>query len=860
MIQSRQSRTNEAGGFPTRELLSTIVAVVILAIISLLSYRAWEQFNRHTGELQTTQQIVKTTDSLLSSLKDVETGQRGFIFTGKVEYLDHYNTAILKIPGLLQSLRTETTAYPDEAQLVQKLPPLITEKLLELQQTIQLRRNQGLKRALALVDSDRGKSLMDRIGKICSKISLVTETRLALSAKQSLGSAQTLALTATLGALVLTLFLLASTVTVKRGIARRNQLLEDLHRSELQIEESRHWLDITLRIIGDGVIATDDSGRVIFLNEIAQALTGWTTDLAAGLPIEQIFVIHNENTGQPAHNPATRALQEGRVVALANHTVLTTKNGGKLHIDDTAGPIRGSDGAIKGAVLVFRDVSDRKLAEAEIQANADRLQLLFDANPIGVINGDIHGAVRYANDAFLAITGYSKEDFATGVIDWKKLTPPELLPLDYRAIAEASEKGSCSPYEKEYIRKDGSRIPVYIGFALIGESREESIAFILDLTDRKRAEAALTYQLRRLVDSNIVGVVVVSETKVLDANDLYLSMLGHSRQDLIEGRVDWVRSTPPEYFERDREALDQIRKSGVCTSFEKEYVRRDGTRVPVLLGAAAVTYQPELTCVCFVVDLTSQKALARQLQSSNQLLSKANEELEQFAYVVAHDLQSPLRTISSMTTLLAQQLEPELDAYNKQLFTFVQTSAKHMSSLITDLLEYSKVAGDATPLKPVQTNSLLQQALINLNSQISETEAIIICDPLPPVEADTQLVRIFQNLINNSLKYRSERTPRIHVTSCLAGAEWIFSVQDNGLGFEQHHAEKIFGVFQRLHDQGKYEGTGIGLAICKKLIEQYGGRIWAESQPNVGSTFFFSLPVAVGAASHEPEIGKAPAV
>jgi PAS domain S-box-containing protein len=261
-------------------------------------------------------------------------------------------------------------------------------------------------------------------------------------------------------------------------------------------------------------------------------------------------------------------LAEGRIVGLANHTVLISKDGRHIPIDDSAAPIRRPGEPPGGVVLVFRDVSERKEVEHRAKSTADQIRAIVEANPIGVINGDIHGRVNYANDAYLDIIGYTRDDLENGRVDWKAITPPEWLPLDLSAIAEAAQRGVCTPYEKEYVRKDGSRIPVYIGFALVGEQREETIAFILDLTERRRAEEQFTRQLRRLVESNIVGIAVATRRHVIDANDMFLRMVGHTRDDIAARRVEWLQSDTPEATESDRAALRELRERGVCAPYE----------------------------------------------------------------------------------------------------------------------------------------------------------------------------------------------------------------------------------------------------------------------------------------------------
>ena len=836
----------------SHEALSLAFALIVVVLIALLSYRSWAAFDRRTDELKVTEEVVAGVSGILSLLKDAETGQRGFLLTGDDRYLAPYRQALADVPVFLKRLEAVASQRPEQVQRFEALEPLIKDKFDELHQTIELRRKDDLDAALAVIRTGRGRAAMDRIRAICSDMQAVANRHLARYSEKAQSNANDLGLIAVVGSASLFVLLALASVTIRMGIERRQRLIEDLRKAEQRARESRDWLHTTLHSIGDGVIATDGEGRVTLLNGVAESLTGWTQNDAAGVSIQQIFAINNEETGAVVENPVTRALSEGRIVGLTNHTRLTSRDGREFLIDDSAAPIRDEDGEVKGAVLVFRDISQRRAAERELRRTADRMRAVLDANPVAVIIGDVHGAVYEANDAFLSMTGYTRDDLVNGAVSWKEITPPEHLALDARAIAEARQNGTCTPFEKEYVRRDGSRVPVYVGFALLGDAREEAVAFILDLTQRKRQEEERTQQFRRLVESNVVGIVVANEQKVIEANDSYLRMVGYSRRDLIEGRVDWVKATAAKYADRNVAALREFREHGSCAPFEKEYARSDGTRVPVLIGGAVLSRQPELTWICFVVDLTAQKQLERNLRVANQRLSEANEELRSFAYIAAHDLKSPLRTISVTTSLLTGRLQGHVDSETQQMTAQVQSSAAQMSALISDLLDYSTVASETkAATEPVDCAAILAFTMMNLQSQIRAAGATVTSDPLPKVEAGNQLVRVFQNVIENALKYRSERPPEIHVSSERAGDEWVISVRDNGIGFEMQYAEKIFGVFKRLHGAGKYEGTGIGLAICRKTIERYGGRMWAESEPGAGSTFYFTLPAVAGARTAE---------
>jgi light-regulated signal transduction histidine kinase (bacteriophytochrome) len=225
-------------------------------------------------------------------------------------------------------------------------------------------------------------------------------------------------------------------------------------------------------------------------------------------------------------------------------------------------------------------------------------------------------------------------------------------------------------------------------------------------------------------------------------------------------------------------------------------------------------------------------------------LKRSNEELQQFAYVSSHDLQEPLRMVASYTQLLAKRYKGRLDSDADEFIAFAVDGCNRMQGLIQDLLAYSRAGTNGKAFCEVSAEDALRGALTNLRITIEQSGAVVSHDSLPAIETDeTQLTQVFQNLVGNAIKYRSAEVPRVRVSATKNGDnEWIFSVRDNGLGIAPQYFERIFVIFQRLHGRDEFEGTGIGLAICKKVLERLGGRIWVESQPGTGSTFYFALP------------------
>jgi len=243
-------------------------------------------------------------------------------------------------------------------------------------------------------------------------------------------------------------------------------------------------------------------------------------------------------------------------------------------------------------------------------------------------------------------------------------------------------------------------------------------------------------------------------------------------------------------------------------------------------------------------EITERQRAEQELKETLGELARSNAELEQFAYVASHDLQEPLRMVSSFVQLLARRYQGKLDQDADEFIGFAVDGAKRMQGLINDLLTYSRVGTKGKPFQTTDCNRVLSEALLNLSAATEESSAVITNDNLPTVMADkTQMVQLIQNLVANAIKFRNKDRPCIHVSSEQKNGTWVFSVSDNGIGIDSEYYDRIFAIFQRLHGKTEYPGTGIGLSVCKRIVERHGGRIWVDSEFSKGSRFYFTMPV-----------------
>src|SRR5579871_646190 len=356
----------------TPEAVILIASVAIIAAIAALSFTSAEAARIAARERNLSQEIVGANTRLLSALTDAETGQRGYLLTGRENYLVPYNDALATIPRLLEEFEMASASEPAISADLPRIRSLAAAKLAELKSTIELRRAGQEQDALAIVYSDRGRTYMEEVRELCDRIERSTRAHLAQFDAKAEKSSRNLRLATTGGLALLGAFLVVSTVTIFSGMSRRDELFRQAYAGE-------KLLATTLSAIADGVIATDRYGRITFINPVAVRLTGWSEQEARGAEFEKVFQIVNETTRATVESPVEKVLKHGEPAGLANHTELISKSGNDIPIDDSAAPLKDEHGTVIGAVIVFRDVSARRLADRQLRQANEELQQFVDA-------------------------------------------------------------------------------------------------------------------------------------------------------------------------------------------------------------------------------------------------------------------------------------------------------------------------------------------------------------------------------------------------------------------------------------------------------------------------------------------------
>jgi len=325
-------------------------------------------------------------------------------------------------------------------------------------------------------------------------------------------------------------------------------------------------------------------------------------------------------------------------------------------------------------------------------------------------------------------------------------------------------------------------------------------------------------------------------------------ILGYDEDELIGGPA--LGFVLAEDKEAVRENAIRMLKAGCSLGYEFRIVTKQARVKWVMETVAPVYYQRKRATLGSLIDVTERKQVEERLKQITAEMQRSNTELEQFAYVISHDLQEPLRMVSSYTQLLAKRYSNKLDSDADEFISYAVDGAKRMQILLQDLLEYSRVGTRGKPFALVNCEHVVQQAMANLKIAIEESGASVSYDVLPTVVGDEgQLVQVFQNLIGNAIKFRRDEPPQVRISARRRNSMVTFSIEDNGIGISSQHSQSIFEIFRRLHTREEYPGTGMGLAICKKIAERHGGTISVVSQPGKGSTFHFSVNMVGGESS-----------
>jgi PAS domain S-box-containing protein len=493
-----------------------------------------------------------------------------------------------------------------------------------------------------------------------------------------------------------------------------------------------------------------------------------------------------------------------------------------------------------------RDTSERKEAAARFLESEERFRILVEGvQDYAIFTLDPVGKVISWNAGAERIKGYKAEEIIGQNFSRFYLQADINQGKPEKELHLAATSGR-SEIEHWRVRKDGTRFWANVVITAAHDSSRRLLGFSeisRDISERKETEA----KYRGLLEAAPDAMVVVNAAgEIVLLNVQAEKQFAYHRDELVGQKV---KNIIPDGFAElliadDLRSVEDALAQQIGTGIELVGRRKDGSEFPIEIMLSPLESAEGILVTAAVRDISERKRAQQHLVKTVAELKRSNDELEQFAYVASHDLQEPLRMVASYTQLLAKRYKGRLDSEADEFIAFAVDGSNRMQGLIQDLLAYSRAGTNGKALHEISSENALAEALSNLRTTIQESSAEVTNDPLPAILTDDrQLIQVFQNLVGNAIKYRSAEVPRVHVSATKnGGKDWIFSVRDNGLGIDLQYFDRIFVLFQRLHGREEFKGTGIGLTICKKIVERQGGRIWVESQPEKGSTFYFTLP------------------
>ncbi len=671
-------------------------------------------------------------------------------------------------------------------------------------------------------------------------------------------------------------------------------VLEDTteqRRADEALRASEELFTGILEIATDAVVSVNEAQEIIIFNQGAEKTFGYRAEEVLGKRLELLIPERFRTPHERLVHEFGRSGVQARQMGERGQIFGLRKDGEEFPAEASISRLEIDGGRVYTAVL--RDVTERRRAEQALRISEARFSGIISLASDAIVSVNQDQRIVLFNRGAETIFGYRAEEVLGERLE---LLIPERLrgghEGDVRRFAESGVEAREMGERGEIMgrRKGGEEFPAEASISQLDLAGEKLLTAVLrDVTERKRAEEEL----------DLLRTVAIAIGEAEDLNAALSVALEKICQATGWATGDaWLPDADDEALEhaqswpRDVERLRPFQEQSVARAFhpgeglighvwqesspkwvrdigrDEGFVRREGgleaglrhaVAIPVLADehvVAVVAFynfdvrEEDARLVNLVTAVAAQlgsviqrkraeEALARQANE----LARSNAELEQFAYVASHDLQEPLRMVASYTQLLSRRYKGKLDEDADEFISYAVDGVVRMQSLINDLLAFSRVGTRGGTFEPTDAEAVFSRALSSLGPAIEETKAVVTHDPLPTLTADAgQLGQVFLNLIGNAIKFRGEEPPRIHVGAEREEEGWHFTVRDNGIGIEPEFAERIFVLFQRLHSRMEYPGTGIGLAICRKIVERHDGRIWMESEPGSGSTFHFTIP------------------
>jgi PAS domain S-box-containing protein len=819
-----------------RVQLALGAAILASLVVGAISYRSVVGSNESNRWVRHSHEVLENLQNLLGAMQSIESSYRGFALTGEESYLKSYRAGILSTEQGEVTVRNLTADNPKQQILIPTLERLTAEKIQFGGTVIGLRQTTGLEAAADAIRSGTDERVMREFLGVVRQMR-DEELRLLVprgaDAKRRFGQTKTVLI---LGTVLGLLIAAAAGWSLKRdssgGELERDVLRQCEEKYQMLLDEVQDY----------AIFMLDPQGMVVSWNAGAGRIKGYRGEQIIGHNFSCFFPPEDIKRGRPGEVLRMTA-------ASGRHEyqgMRVRKDGSRFLASIIFKALRDPAGNLRGFSEISRDLSERK-------ESGEKYRGLLEAAPDAMVVVNQGGEIVLLNVQAEKQFGYHRNELLGQRV--KNIIPEgfaeRLIADGTRTAAEALAQQMGTGIELTGRRKDGSDFPIEIMLSPL-ESAEGVLvtAAIRDISVRKDAErhlAQMEGRYRGLLEAAPDAMVVVNQAgEIVLLNVQAEKQFGYHRDELLGQKV---KNIVPEGF-AERLIADALRSAEdalaqqMGTGIELTGRRKNGSEFPIEIMLSPLESADGVLVTAAIRDISVRKRSEQHLVKTVGELKRSNDELQQFAYVASHDLQEPLRMVASYTQLLAQRYKGRLDSDADEFIAYAVDGSTRMQGLVQDLLVYSRAGTNGKALHEISSENALKEALTNLRATIEESGAIVTHDSLPAITTDDrQLAQVFQNLVGNAIKYHSSEVPHIHVSATKnGGKEWIFSVRDNGIGIDPQYFERIFVLFQRLHGPREFKGTGIGLAICKKMLERLGGRIWVESQPEKGSTFYFSLP------------------
>lgn len=649
--------------------------------------------------------------------------------------------------------------------------------------------------------------------------------------------------------------LTSTNVNLEAEIRKRQQ-------AEKILMENEQRLKLILDNLGEGVVVSDTKGNFLIFNYAAEEILGKGPIFTAPGQWSEIFdfVYEDGKTQFPSQElPLYKALNGISSDDVEIYIRNNEKPDDPKIISVKARPVKDEDDKTIAGVITFRDITEQKKADKALRESEERYALAIQGSNDGIWDWNVKTNVVYFSPRWKNMLGYKEDEFPDNFKAWEEHVHPDDIERAKQTIKDYFE-GKTQVYELEHRlrHKDGTyRWILAKGMAVRDKygNPYRMIGSHTDLTERKKLEEEI-YKAQVFLDTIIENLPIM--IFVRDANEFRVIRINKAVEDILGYKREEIINTTPYNTPFPKEEMDRIVQSDTQAMQERKMMelpefpittRYKGKRLMhmKLIPIYDKTGKPQYV-LSISEDITEKKKAEEELAKRTEELARSNTDLEQFAYVASHDLQEPLRTVASYVQLLQKRYQDKLDQDANEFIAFAVDGVSRMQGLIQGLLQYSRVSTRGQEPVPTDLNLVVKMVQENLTEAIKQSGAEITVDELPTVKGDsTQLSQVFQNLLTNAIKFRKKDIkPEIHISAKKSENgnnenEWRIAVSDNGIGIPKADADRIFVIFQRLHTKEEYEGTGIGLAVVKKIVERHGGKIWIESEVGEGTTFYFTL-------------------